>query len=77
MTLAIHQRLKTQIPPYDLMSALHDPRNAKRSMLIRDDIVFVFRVWRLVLRLEVDVFDGEEGGDCGWGGDVGCGVGVV
>jgi hypothetical protein len=46
-------------------------------MLIWDDIVFVFRVRRLVLRLEVDVFYGEEGGDCGGGGAVCYGIGVV
>jgi hypothetical protein len=44
-------------------------------MLMRDDIIFVFRVWGLVLPLEVDVFDGEEGGDIGGGGGAVCGVG--
>ena len=61
MTLPV-QRLKPQIPPNRLPSPLHGPRNPKRSMFIGDDVIFVFRVARLVLRLEVDVFDGEVGG---------------
>jgi hypothetical protein len=68
MPLTIHKRLKPEIPPNSLMPAVHGARNTKRGMLVRHDVVFIFRVWGLVLGRDVDVFDGEEGGDCGGGG---------
>lgn len=47
-------------------------------MLVGDDVVFVFGVGRLVLWRDVDVFDGEERGDCGGrGGAVVCVGGLV
>jgi hypothetical protein len=32
-------------------------------MLVGHDVVLIFRVRRLVLWSDIDVFDGEEGGD--------------
>ena len=64
MSLPINQSLKTQIPPHRLMAAVHSARNAERGVLVWDNVVFVFGVWRLELWLDIDVFYGEEGGHC-------------
>lgn len=57
MSLSIHKSLKPQIPPHSLAPPLHGARNPKRSMLIRNDIILVLRVRRLVLRRHVDFFN--------------------
>jgi hypothetical protein len=68
MPLTIYKGLKTKISPNSLMPPVHGACNPKRGMLVGHDVVFVFGVWRLVLGCDVDVFDGEERGDCGGGG---------
>jgi hypothetical protein len=68
MTLAINKSLETKIAPYGLPTTIHGARYPERRMLVWDDVIFIFGVWRLVLGRDVDVFDGEEGGDCCWGG---------
>lgn len=72
-TRTAHKLLQPEIPPHGLPArrgrGVHGLRDPERGVLVRNDIVLVFRVERLVLRRDVDVLDGEERGDHGgWGG---------
>jgi hypothetical protein len=57
MPLPTNKRLQAQIPPNSLASALHGTRDPERSVLVRYNVILVFRVRRLVLRRDVDVLD--------------------
>jgi hypothetical protein len=57
MSFAINERLKTQIAPHRVTSPLHGAGNAEGRMLVWDDVVLVFRVWRLVLWCHIDVLN--------------------
>lgn len=57
-----HQRLQPQILPRALPLRLRRARYPKGRVLVRHDVVFVFRVRRLVLGGHVDGFVGEVRG---------------
>lgn len=53
-----HQLFQAQILPRALLLRLGGALDAKRGVLVGDDVVFVFRVGRLVLWRDVDLFVG-------------------
>jgi hypothetical protein len=54
-----HQAFQSEIPPSRLLHLLRRSLNAERSMLIRNDIIFVIRVYRLVLWWDIDFLGGK------------------
>jgi hypothetical protein len=51
-----HQAFQPEVPPSRLLHLLRRSLDAESSMLIGHDVVFVIRVYRLVLWWDIDLF---------------------
>ena len=67
--------MEPQVAPADFPVPLRSTLDAERGVLVGHHVILVFRVERLQVRRDVDVFRGQGGG--GWSGEVFDQVGVV